>query len=541
MSELVAIEQDENNGSNSKIKADPAALKIEAVDNEDLADYIRELSSGAAVRIKIERLEPKIWRGKQIAGHIEFVEELLSEEDLKNRHGGGKFKLRIEKKNAAGKWVYATQRQVTIAGDPKVIHLAHGDDLPIVSTNPVVLAEDSSLQKVAMSMMAETAAREREDRIRAQDERNRFADRPKEGMDMGLIQLLLEPLKLQLEAATEQNRALTERLNSLMERKPEPTVQDDIFKKVLLDDNARVNAVREQHNSELRQLKESYKDDVKRAEDRAHDNIKRMEDRHDRDINDREKAHAREMDNIRRSHDSELASIRASYDARLAVIEGESRRSARDLEKREAELTELRGRKEKPLTETIVELAQFNEALGALKSDDKGEPPSTFDKIAAMAGPAFEALAQRMGQPQQQPQMIAIPQQMMQMPVQQQQGQQRIIRKKRQSPPEQATSGAPQQAQASSVLDQIAPSDIKMAVELIESTIQAGTDPVVFAGSIQSLVDGKIIHAIRLAGGVDKFLEGRVQLGINSPLTHAVGKQFLRKLDKALTGDTPTE
>jgi hypothetical protein len=82
-------------------------------------DEFHQLLQDHTVRIHVDRVSPREWKGKQISGMIEeYVPPSTQEEietDIRNRFGGGRYRIRILKN---GRFLGA--RGVSIYGDPKL-------------------------------------------------------------------------------------------------------------------------------------------------------------------------------------------------------------------------------------------------------------------------------------------------------------------------------------------------------------------------------------------------------------------------------------
>jgi hypothetical protein len=100
------------------------------------------------------------------------------------------------------------------------------------------------------------------------------------------------------------------------------------------------------------------------------------------------------------------------------------------------------------------------------------------------------------------------------------------------------TSAAP--AQPGQVEEQpipaIAPATVKIAVEFLESAFRNGQDPAEVATSVRSMVPTDVLTAIKQLG-IDGFLEKVARLDSTSPLANQAGRNWTRKLGKALLGD----
>lgn len=531
-------QQDKPEGDeNGARKAPPPLKKMQNDDAQSVSEYLRSLAGSAPTKLKIFRNQPTMWAGKQIGGLIETTDELLTEEDIQARYGGGKYTIQVHIQKDDGKgWRYAGQRQVMIAGNPKLDNMPGFVEERAAPIQPIVPREDDGLVRSALSLVERTAAHERERAARLEAEMRENAN--KAGLDVGLLEMVRNMLQPQVEQANRRADMLERRLLEQQDRKPEPSpVQERIVEKILNDDNARINTLREAHNSEIRAMREHHLAEMNSVKSAAREDLKRAEDRADRLLDQMEKTHAREVDGLRQGHTIQVENLKASFEARLAVIEGENRRLLKELEERKIELAELRGRKEKSPIDQIMEFANMKDALDTLRGEEEKEPTSTAEKIFDKVSPILEAVGQRVMAPQGQagpPVNPAVMAAMMQQAGAQPAPQKVLKKKPRPVPIVGAGANTPPPAPIS--LD-----DINMAVNLIEGAINNGQDPQAFASTIQSLVPGSVIHAIRASGGVEQFLNGRVQLGVNSPLLTQAGRKFIRQVEKLLGGETINE
>ncbi len=91
---------------------------------EDLDQKIEQwasmMNASPSVRVEVYRVEPKVWEGRSVAGKLTDYDDLPSWEDLRDVHGGGKYRLLIKRPDPCGRLVYYGCKTVKIAGDPLV-------------------------------------------------------------------------------------------------------------------------------------------------------------------------------------------------------------------------------------------------------------------------------------------------------------------------------------------------------------------------------------------------------------------------------------
>ena len=140
--------------------------QIREQDQENLLDYLKGINAGSPIKVAVIRELPKLWGGRSIEGTLDTFEEPISEEEIRELFGGGKYKLMISMPDHKGSWRYATSRRLKIAGDPKL------DSLISTPTSTAQTGNDSDLAKEAMKMSMQMATQERR---RADEERERAA------------------------------------------------------------------------------------------------------------------------------------------------------------------------------------------------------------------------------------------------------------------------------------------------------------------------------------------------------------------------------
>lgn len=488
-------------------RVDPAnALGRE--ENQSIFEYFQGMTGGAPILLKVTRLYPKIYKGIPCDGMVCEVPELLSEEDIRDRYGGGTYTLQARKQQN-NKWIYAGQRQIKIPGWPKVDELMD-EPAPLAPTPLGVHHEDSSTVKAAMSMVARTAD---EERRRADELLTELRDNRSQGMDVDAIARIQaqasKPFELHIQQLQHQNsemgRQLSELTSQLHNKKTDPLVE-----KLLLDDNSRLAAVREQHASELRMVTERHRAEVDRMEARA-----------DRALDQARNDSNQAMESVKRSYESQLLSVKGSFENQLTIYKMENERLVREVGEIKAELKELRDKKDKPLQEQIAEFAAMKDALAVLSgTGNEDSSPGIMERVMEVVGPlAAGAGARLAGMPGAAAAAAA--------------GGAPVFVPNPGAPPQQQ--GQPQAPARPA--PQISPADIQVAVSFMESAIINNTPPEDFAQSIQTQLPVAIIRQIK-AVGVDKWLAQVAGIGDTSasPIATQNGKLWVRKVAKILTG-----
>jgi len=516
----VAVVEEENQEEpiappNNASKETPIGRKFREEYEENLLDYLRSLASETPIRVTVIREMPRVWRGQNIEGTLDSYEDPISEDEIRELWGGGKYKLVIYTPSAKGSWQYATARKVKIAGDPKVSGLIN------TSNNN---EETPSVVRDAMRMSQAMIDRAQQRADRAEESSMR---RP-EGPDAATRLLMQEFAEVRREMA-----AKDERIFQLMSTKPSNSSADMLLGKMVDGESARMQSLRQQVESELRMKNDMHRAEVDRLHARYEDGAKRQEDQH-----------KREIDNLIRAHDNQMTVMKSSYDGQVAGYTREIAHLDRQLTAAQKEVAELRAKKDKSPVETLTELAAMKEAMESFsgKSDDEGG--STVERIigSVMGSPLLEGIATRVagGAPAQNPaqepetETSEEPELPLNRPVQLPDG--RIIMRKadgsivqirkKEAPPA-PTGGAVK----------VSDKEIEVAVQFMENALLSDTDPVAFARTarnlLPSLASGPLGQLLKVQG-VDAFLERVAVLKPGSTLLQQHGKNWTRKVAVAV-------
>lgn len=496
-----------------------AASEQSQEDDQTTIQWLRGVGTGAVVKIKLYRISPKVWDGHQMGGHIADFDEPFDEDEIRTRFGGGKFQVKVENLTPKGRWQYAGARTIEIAGDPKITPELTGGYSSKNEPAPVVQGEDTTMSRKAMETMeriaTDSAARARE----LEDEA-----RSKSAFDPTLLNMLTQPLNARLDAAEREaehfRRALADKDTRIMElitKKPETTIQDTLLGKMFDSESTRIESIRVQHESERRQLIEAHKAELESSRSYFRQEMQM-----------KENSHIREIQSAKDTQEARIDSIKSGYEGRLDVLKGRISDLERQLAKAEAEIVDLRGKKEKSVFEQMEDMAKVKNAMetyfGKEEAEEKG---STIERIigGVIESPIAQAIAGRMQnapalQPQMDPRMM-----------------QRAMRRPVAQPGQQANPGQQQQAQPPAPpkkkLPQFDPLEVTAARSFIENAIRSGADPEEFARGAASVLPGKLMEAIK-EEGIDQFLTRVVKPEAGSPLTTMQGKNFLKKALKIL-------
>jgi hypothetical protein len=501
-------------------KTDEAAKEIAAVGDASLVDWFKSFS-GSAFKISLARQSPDVWEGRNVAGHLGNFDELIDEETIASRFGGGKFQIRAMKANAQGKMIFAGSRTFKIAGDPKITaeHFKEQREA-VIPLTPIVPNADAEVTKAALASMERfsTKAVERAERIED-------AARGQSPFDPTIIAMVTKPLESQIATLNAQllqkEQLLIEKdriIKDLSERRPDTSVQDKLLDKMYDGENAKLNALRAQHDSERRVLQENF------AEEK-----KRMEHRSDIERQNLMEAHKRELKQLEMSFDHQLKASELSHRALLDAKENRLKDLDRTITKLDAEIVELRAKKEKTIHEQMQEVVRMKETFSALGmgGDDK-EEESTVERVmgAIAENPIVQGIGRRLAQPE--APAAPAPRQ-----VAQQLPQARRPRPRPAAPPAQAAPAPAAPAPAVGLPDGVTDESVQVAVQMMEGAVANGTDPDVFAQSIRSMVPAGVINYIG-RHGIDTLLDDVARLSEASPLSTQVGRLFARRVAKSL-------
>ena len=263
-----------------------------------------------------------------------------------------------------------------------------------------------------------------------------------------------------------------------------------------------------------------------------------------------------------------METLKMSYDSRIEGYKKDIERLERDIGNKETELVVLRAKKDKTIIEQASEFAQIKEAITTISGggDDGEDNRTIWEKLANQVIENPEAIGQMVGMatgqgspaaqpnPPQQQQQLAAPQQPQQQPAplgvddipmwhpfRAEDGEVYV-----KVPPDgsivthkqamaMAQSAEAQQDQAAGKPD---PSDVKMAINFMESAFTAGTTSKDFASSAKSMIPQNILKYIESVG-VDTFLNEVAVLEQGSPLRNQAGRLYMKEVAKFLLEGIP--
>lgn len=483
------------------------------------------LGPDGAAKVSVKRIEPTEVvdpaTGTRVntGGHLKDYFSVIEEADIAKRHGGGKYEIRIFRKNAGGTYVFFKQRTIEIAGEPRI------DDLPR-NAKPLgqaaVAQQQANVENTALVGQAFAVLKGELDR------KNERPDAGPRGVDPSM-QIVIDMMNRQAQANAEAMKARDQQMLDLQRelresKKPvEDPTKDKWLDKLMTDDSARLQAVRLQYQSEIDALKRNHDED-----------LKRMEDRHDRAMDNQRRSYDREIDALKQTNLIQIDAAKGAFETNMKLADSDNRRLERDNAELRIEMKELRAKKEKSFVEMCKEIETVKETIGVGDEGDK----STADKVIEALPAAFEfakgmipqkapAVQVATGNPgtigDGKPKLVATKDG--QRFWQQADGQLiPVKKKKKQAPP--VADGMP-------TIDQEV---VTRMVDYLERAFQANQDPEIFAQSSRTMVPDEVLAAIR-DHGVEVFMSKVAKLPGTSPLSTQAGKNWLRKVGKALVGE----
>lgn len=507
--------------------ASAVAKRLREETEQSLLEYLQSLSGTNPIRVELVRRMPKTWEGRNIEGTIDTFDEPLSEEDIMDSYGGGKYEVRVRIPNAKGQYVYGGQRTIKISGDPKVA--AGGTVLSTQQQEPGGIAGQALKMTQQLALSAEERARRAEERAEA-----RSREVPRSDPSIGILSQQMAEMQRLL---AHKDQQLLELVRESRDRKPETGTADMILSKMLDGESSRVTAIRTQVESEIRTMQSRHDAELDRIHQRSDDLLRRSED-----------AHVRELSTVRASFEAQITTLKIAYEGQIEGFKREISHLDRELTAAKAECAELRSRKERGPTETLTEMAALKDAMEAFSGGHEKDPEekqSTLERLLGAAGPLIEGVAARVaspgpaamaamqaaGPPQQQDPFADMP---VGQPFKLPDGR-TILKRSDGSVVQLRAKVKPSVTAPSGEEIQFDPADVAMAVQFMENALAAGTDPKEFADSARMLVP-ESVRAVLRTKGVDYFLSDVAKLEGTSPLLQQRGRNWARKVADELIG-----
>lgn len=533
----------------------PSAIRqaIKQKQDKSLRDLIDSFGPGAgSYQIKVERKNPESCfdhisgRTFDTVGHCgKYENQAIDEEYIEKHFGGGVYEVKFYDTNGAG-WQFAGQVTIKIPGDPNLASyrakagITHNGTAQQQQSQP---AEHPSIIKDAMAMVNDQLKRA-EDRASAK------------GDNSDVIELMRE----QLAGARSEAAELRAEIRALA-NKPAPAppqrnaMEEKMFEALLEGDSARVTNLRTTQESELRQLKESHRQD-----------LERMDARHDRSMQDMKNAHERELATIRASHEVAMMAAKNSHEVQLAAanasfmvqkqsLESENKRLDKDNDQLRAEVKDLRAKKELGPVEMAKAVETYKNAFGVGDEDETSTGakiveaitnPATWDGIGSVIG-QFKPPAAPPAQAQAQTGEQGMEKAKRQIVVNKQTGEKYLVmpdgtlkgplkKKPEAKAASEGGAAANDEAPAEVPLPTLDPGASAAVIAFMESAFSGHQDPEIFAQGARSRVPEEWFNAIR-DHGVDAVMTKMAKLSSTSPLSSQLGRNWVRKVGKALVGE----
>jgi hypothetical protein len=308
--DLEEIEQEVKTRTRKRESATRRRMKEEQ--EQSLQDYLEGLQSDTPIRVTVGRLYPKIYRGQSISGMIETLDEPISEDDIKERYGGGMYELRIKQQDSKGRFVYKAARRVRIAGAPKLEGL-----IPEEEEQRSRARESDSVSQYALRMVEGQA-----ERAYRMAEAERKISR--ESKNDGATDLLARELHL----AREENSRKDAQMMELLERRGEGGRGIEmLFGKQIEGESARITAMRAQFDSETRTRNDTHRAEIDRIHARHEDALRRQDEQNQREID----ALSRSLDKQTEIHKIETPRLHERFEDALRRQEDAAKREVDSL------------------------------------------------------------------------------------------------------------------------------------------------------------------------------------------------------------------
>lgn len=514
--------------------------KLNNEEDVSLAAWFRNLGMDEGnLRVGVYRVEPEsvydpqTGRSIKCDGHLKNYSKFVDEEFLAEKHGGGTLRLRIQRQNEKGTYVYVKSRDVQISGDPKIESLHR--NLPPASSAPQQPQNGDSTNK---DLVKQTFDVLKDELNHARNKAATPAPSHDPSGTLDAIRLAIEPLQAQLALMSQQ---LIEKDKIIAQANQRPAPVEDPFKATMLEhmmkDGAnQVQMVRVAYEAEIRALKEGHNQDIARAQDRW-----------ERERQYITMQHEREIAGIKQSHEISLAAVKGSFDTQTTLLQGTIRSLERENDSLRSDVKELRAKKEKTIIESAKELEAIRDVVGG------GEEKSVGAKILdVVTDPnAWEAVGSivnrnkpQAGQPGMPPGMPGMPPGM---PPQQMapqrpsiikgpDGQRYVMHPNGQiTGPVKKKKKVSPTGEAEPELPEIDPGTINQVVTVLENAFSGNQPPEIVAQSFSTMIPEEIKMALR-DHGVDVFMSKVAKLQSGSPLSTQAGRNWLRKVSEALLG-----
>lgn len=492
-----------------------ALQKLKNATDIEVYQWLHQIAGEAEVQIAVNRKEPEFFKDPitgekvKVNGHVHTFNRTFTEEEIRNKFGGGTYQYVVRTKNERGNWEYFSAKTLEVAGDPNIEDLPRAKQAPAAGPQTIVqqAPQDTKATDALIGLLG------------------RQLERPTSGPTGPSGTEIAAMIERAVATATAPLLATITSMGSQLEAKdkaieaarnaPPDAFRDMMMKSIMQEQDGRIAALRTQHESELRTLKEHAREDMLRREDEW----KRERER-------TERAHERELAALKLANDAASTSAKGMADITKHVLEAENKRLVAELAELRAEHKELQKAKNQTIKEKVDELSAIKELVG-----DEGEERGAIGTVLEVLGnlPVVANLADKLTGPKEAA--SAQQQQPMQRPklIRDQTGQvfQRtaagMVPLKKRGTEVTAADGNKVEIPA---LD---PDLVKTAVLFMEAAYKNNTDPKTFAEGARPNVGASILQAIRQLGVTD-FLTKVAKLEATSPLMTQGGRNWSKKV-----------
>jgi len=538
-------------------KAERMSPTMTAIRNEEersLKEWLDGLGQVGAFKVQLRREQPKHVRvnGRDVKteGFLETYDHSIDEEFIQKEHGGGTYAIKVTRRGANGSYKYepGLHRTITIAGDPSLERLPSSTPAAGAAPAPTQPAEGLGFVKETFGVLTKEI-----DRLHERSERKEPVV-PK-GIDPAL-QVVLDQMRRDADRRDKEVGELRVELARARDTKPaEDPIKDKILGSLIDGESGRIAALRLTHDSELRQIKDATVAEQSRRDDRHERDVAALRAGHEREIATMKASYEREIAALRQTHEVTSAISTQSSNLQLKVLENDNKRLERELDALRIEVKDLRARKDKTIVEQAKDLETIKDALG-LDSGDKTNFDKLLEVVSSPAAAEFvgrivggketaaatttAATAQAAGPSRT---LVQAADGQKYWHVTDGKGGQRLVpAKKKPKVIPAIVNPDGTVATPEIVLPEIDPTQIAVVVGYLERAFASRQEPEVVAQSGRTTVPEEILTWIRThdteqVSGVDLFMSKVAKLPGTSPLLSQAGKNWLRKVGKALVGD----
>lgn len=516
--------------------ADPVAIEQE----RDLRALLSGLAQGGGFRVAVTRVEPTEFRdpatGQFVStgGLLRTYDEIIDDEFISKRHGGGKYSCRILRADQSGSFRFYKHVTIKVAGDPRT------DDVNRTVTTtaaPVVPAaqtgESPSVAAKALDMMSQQLAR-------MSDERK--PDKTIDPALMMVMEQMREDGRRRDAESARREEALERQLSELRTQlavasKPtEDPFKDKLLSSMVDGESGRILTVRAQHESEVRMMREQ-----------AQANERAIRDGHQRELDKLEASFQREILALKHSNEVALQAVSTAAQTQASLLTSDRDRLLRENDHLRDEIKELRQRKDKSTIETLHEMKKLKEMF----EDDEGGggDKSALDKFMEHAPSVGEFIARAVSKAPQGPQVAAQTPTAPARPVvaKDQDGNRFVItpdgirapvkRKPKVIPAQMSPDGTVIVPEL--VLPEVDADTMKRVIGMLQAAYDGNQEPETVAMTFRDHIPDSIKGWIRdhdsdSQSGVDLFMSKVAKLPNTSTLSGQRGRTWLRKVGKAL-------